>query len=102
MIQGSQATGAPTCVTIVPLTKLSYVNKDPEGILIRAHSKLAMRVLVTYGMHAPCGTQYNSQRHSVLLHKFVNSEQMDVDKFVIYLIGRASSVLWTFAELRKI
>ncbi|GFT68659.1 hypothetical protein TNCV_3011881 [Trichonephila clavipes] len=35
MIQGSQATGALTHVTTVPLTGLSYLKWGPEGILIQ-------------------------------------------------------------------
>ncbi|GFT02847.1 hypothetical protein TNCV_1846591 [Trichonephila clavipes] len=35
MIQGPQATGAPTCVTTVPLTGLSFLKKAPEEVLIR-------------------------------------------------------------------
>ncbi|GFW61397.1 hypothetical protein TNCV_4137141 [Trichonephila clavipes] len=35
MIRGSQATGAPKGVITVPLTRLPYLKKEAEGILIQ-------------------------------------------------------------------
>ncbi|GFW37901.1 hypothetical protein TNCV_4631031 [Trichonephila clavipes] len=34
MIRGFQATEAPTCLTTVPLTELSFLKKCPKGVLI--------------------------------------------------------------------
>ncbi|GFX14933.1 putative DD41D transposase [Trichonephila clavipes] len=49
MIRDLQATGAPECVTTVPLTGFSFLKKGPEGVMIREEGGL--RTSYASGFH---------------------------------------------------